>query len=177
MKNNLETEFMLDSIRQGYEDEKNPLFVWEAFKICMDESLYIPDWVFRYFNEVAGKLLELPRKYKTVSSDERSADEICGILGLSTKKGSRPVYEKYRIYERNREIISRISRRVFKQTESGMREVEKVTDAIEAVSKEVNLSFEAVREIYYDYVNNGKFIGKKTKKKKRKRKIKEEESR
>ena len=93
---------------------------------------------------------------------------------MRTKKGSRPPYERYLVYKRNREIVSLISRRVFKQTENGLKEVGKITHAIEAVSEEVNLSFEAVRESYYDYVNSGRFVGKKTKKKKLKQKIKEE---
>jgi hypothetical protein len=40
-----------------YKTTKNPLFLWEVFRLCREEDLLIPEWVNNYFDDCASKLL------------------------------------------------------------------------------------------------------------------------
>jgi hypothetical protein len=62
---NMSALFYLDVLRERYEESKNPLIFWEAFQVCLDEKLHIPDWVSNYFKESASKLLELSERKET----------------------------------------------------------------------------------------------------------------
>ena len=42
--------------RDGFKATNNPLFVWEAIRICYKEHTPLPQWVMEYLHEVAEKL-------------------------------------------------------------------------------------------------------------------------
>jgi hypothetical protein len=41
----------------GYLETKNPVYVWEAIKLCTDHKLPLPDWVSAYLATVANLML------------------------------------------------------------------------------------------------------------------------
>jgi hypothetical protein len=151
MKNNMETEFLLDSLRESYEKGKNPLFIWETFKICREDLHAIPGWVMEYFDSVADKLLELPNKYESGEPGQRASDDICRILGMKKKKGARSVFSNYRHYKNNQEIVSKVCERIVKQTPQGIVDDEKITHAMRAVAKEMKVDYRTVKRLYYKW--------------------------
>jgi hypothetical protein len=40
-----------------YRKTKNPLFLWQAYQICRKEKFAIPGWIYKYFDDCAGKIL------------------------------------------------------------------------------------------------------------------------
>jgi hypothetical protein len=152
MKNYMETEFLLDSLRESYEKVKNPLFIWEAFKICREDFHAIPGWVLEYLDAVADKLLELPNKYESGDPGQRASADICSVLGMKKKKGARSVFSNYRHYKNNQEIVSKVCERIVKQTPQGIVDDEKVTHAMRKVAKEFNVEYGTVRKLYYEWL-------------------------
>jgi hypothetical protein len=41
----------------GYIETKNPVYVWQAIKLCTDHKLPLPDWVSAYLASVANRML------------------------------------------------------------------------------------------------------------------------
>ena len=40
-----------------YKKTKNPLFLWEVYRLCRTEKATIPEWVYKYLDDCAGKIL------------------------------------------------------------------------------------------------------------------------
>jgi len=155
---NLLFQMELDAIHISYEENQNPLLVWEALELCMDASYPFPDWVSEYLKEVASKLLELPKKrddLKNPSTEKtlpRAAFDVSKALGMS-ESGSGDIFSSYLIFKRNQEIVSRVCGRIVRDTPQGIEDGEKVTHAMEAVAKEMNVEYSIVRKLYYEWVD------------------------
>ena len=40
-----------------YKKTNNPLFLWSVYRLCREENIAIPEWVYEYFDKCADKLL------------------------------------------------------------------------------------------------------------------------
>ena len=145
-------EMELDSLHINFQESDNPLFVWEAFETCRDRGQEIPDWVFEYFENVASNLVSLSEREEM--SDERASTEVYKALGMR-KFSSRDIFERFSLYKRNQNIVSRIC--YLTETEK-----KKVTHAITAVSEEMKLEKGTVQKIFYDWLNDGVYTKDKT---------------
>jgi hypothetical protein len=47
----------LDACLARYSETENPVFFWEALKVCTDHNLPYPDWVCSYLSAVANLML------------------------------------------------------------------------------------------------------------------------
>ena len=138
-------EMELDTILVNFQNTKNPLFVWEAFKFCCDNEQKIPDWVFEYFKNVASNLISLSEREKM--SDQRAANEVYEALEMS-QLSPRDIFDRFSLYKRNQNIVQRICYLIESKKK-------KVTRAITEVSEEVKLEYGTVRKIFYDWLNEG----------------------
>jgi predicted RNA methylase len=145
-------EMELDTILVNFQESKNPLFVWEAFKFCRDNGKEIPDWVFEYFGNVASNLISLSERERM--SDQRAADEVYGALEMSKLK-PRDIFDRFSLYKRNQNIVQRICNLIEDKKK-------KVTHAITAVSEQMELEYGTVRKIFYDWLNDGVYTKDKT---------------
>ncbi len=146
-------EMELDTILINFQESENPLFVWEAFKTCRDHGQEIPDWVFEYFENVASNLVSLSEREKMY--DERASAEVYEALGMK-KFSSRDIFERFSLYKRNQNIVSRICCLIEE-------EKMKFTHATRAVSEEMHLGQGNVERIFYNWVDNGAFTKEKIK--------------
>jgi hypothetical protein len=46
--------FLLD--RCSYEQTKNPIFLWSIYRLCRNENIAIPEWIFKYLDDCADKI-------------------------------------------------------------------------------------------------------------------------
>src|SRR5258708_3969119 len=72
----------VNAAERQYRESKNPLFVFEAYSHCRHEGLAIPDWVFRYFDDVAkalGALVDQTRAGPAIDEPNRQISEAFGI--------------------------------------------------------------------------------------------------
>ena len=98
-------EMELGTIFDNYQNTKNPLFVWVAFKSCRDNGQVIPDWVFEYFENVASNLISLSEREKM--SGHRAANEVYEALEMS-QLSPRDIFDRFSLYKRNQNIVQRI---------------------------------------------------------------------
>ena len=57
---NLEiTERFIEVGREGYENTKNPLYVWQAYQEARAAGITVPEWILEYLDESAAALWEL----------------------------------------------------------------------------------------------------------------------
>ncbi len=147
-------EMELDTILINYQESDNPLFVWEAFKYCRDNGKEIPDWVYEYFENVASNLLSLSKRDRM--SDKRASAEVHEALGMK-KLGSRDIFDRFSIYKRNQNIVSRISSLIIDENM-------KFTHATKVVSEEMHLGQESITNIFYNWVDKGAYTKEKRKK-------------
>jgi hypothetical protein len=155
----------LYGLREDYEKSGNPLFAWEAIKYGIDHEYQISQWVLSYFKEVAERFLELPKS--TVNLDKRVDFVITEILGMK-KKDFRNVFDRYRIYKRDDDIISRVCEHLVEQRNGGIYKTGTVSDACEKVAKEVNLDPKTVLKIFYDSAGERGLTERTVRRKKRK---------
>jgi hypothetical protein len=59
--------------------KKNPLTAWNTFMSCRKQEKPIPEWVLKYFDQVAADLLAVPP-----SGDGEEKDRVWKALGLNT---------------------------------------------------------------------------------------------
>lgn len=78
---NMNLLFFLDAQRERYEESRNPIFFWEALKICLDEKHPLPDWVSGYLLEAASKLLDLSELAQRQGLDKRASEKFYEALG------------------------------------------------------------------------------------------------
>jgi hypothetical protein len=133
----LHTQFFLDALKEGYDDIGNPIFAWEALKICREESLPIPEWALKYFEEAASSLLDVAEKARNPddNSKKRPSTEIPKALRMN-KRGSIDVFDQYNNYFRDQEIIRGLCNRLVKDTPDGIMANEILEDAKKNVAKE-----------------------------------------
>lgn len=101
---NLLFQMELDAIHISYEENQNPLLLWEALKLCLDEKYPVPDWASDYFSDVASKFFKLSDIAKRKSFDKRVAIEVYKALGMS-EAGAYNVFSKYSNLKRDKDII------------------------------------------------------------------------
>ena len=82
-------------------------------------------------------------------SSERASTEVYDALGMK-KYSSRNIFERFSLYKRNQDIVSRICYLIEK-------EKAKTTHALATVSEEKGLESGTVRKIFYDWLNDGIF--------------------
>lgn len=101
---NLLLEIELDAIHISYEENQNPLLLWRALKLCLDEKYPVPDWVSDYFLDVASKFLKLSDIAKRENFDDIAASEVYKTLGMS-KPGAGTFFSNYSELKRDTKII------------------------------------------------------------------------
>ncbi|MGD8993030.1 MAG: hypothetical protein PVI00_16350 [Desulfobacterales bacterium] len=138
-------EMEIDTIFVNFQITKNPLFVWEAFKLCREHGKEVPDWVYEYFENVASNLLSLSEREKM--SKQRAANEVYEALEMS-QLSPRDIFDRFSLYKRNQNIVQRICSLIEDKKK-------KVTHAVAAVSEEMKLEYGTVRKIFYDWLNDG----------------------
>jgi hypothetical protein len=100
------SELILAVLEMTFDDEKNPLYAWEAYALCRKEKRDIPGWVHRYFEQVAQRLLQLGEGDK--KSSQRASAEVYEALGMKVVPHSRNVFDRYQIAKRKKEIWARV---------------------------------------------------------------------
>ena len=97
-----------------YKTTKNPLFLWEIYRLCRKEEIAIPKWVYKYFDECADKIL--------INNDPGDkAPSLCHeALGLKSKGPGTPwkkvsdeikKWEAYVLFQKEDEALPEASRR------------------------------------------------------------------
>jgi hypothetical protein len=154
---NLLLQMELDVIHVSYKESRNPLLVWQALELCLDEKYPMPDWISDYLKEVASALLDLPKKrdeLKKPSAEKslpRAAFDVCKALGMS-QPGSTDIFSNYLIYNRNQEIVSRVCGLIVRETSQGIEDHAKVTRAMETIAQEMKVEYSTVMDLYYKWV-------------------------
>jgi hypothetical protein len=145
---NLPLEMELDAIHSFYEENQNPLLLWEALKLCLDEKYSVPDWVSDYFSAVASEFFKLSDIAKRRSFDKRVEIEVYKALGMS-EAGAYNVFSKYSNLKRDKDIIRDYYQLV------QVSEVGKADDktghvnAVEAVAEKWKVSESLVNKLIY----------------------------
>jgi hypothetical protein len=143
------SEFTLAVLDMYFDDEKNPLYAWEAYALCRKEKRDIPGWVHRYFEQVAERLLQLGEGDKKLS--RRASAEIYEALGMKVVPHSRNVFDRYQIAKRKREIWARV--RFLHRGESKLPLVEafkQVFSEIREKGMKIPLDMPTIKKAYYD---------------------------
>jgi hypothetical protein len=138
-------DFQLDVLSQYFEEDKNPLFVFEAYAICRKRERPLPYWVLGYLDQIAEKLLSLGERKKTFRG--RTSAQVYEALGMS-QRHPRNVFVRYQISNRERMIWARVESLICKG--------KKVTDAFEEVLRESReegwspaCNLQTVKKAYY----------------------------
>jgi|AntAceMinimDraft_9_1070365.scaffolds.fasta_scaffold01459_11 type I restriction-modification system DNA methylase subunit len=119
-----------------FEEEKNPLFAWQAYQASQELRVPIPCWVLDYLNEVAENLLNPSQP----SADERAGVTIQKAL-LMNKKGRGNVFLRYADFHDRWNALNQV-RELLEKGET-------LDNAFNKISKKINLSKEAVKKWYY----------------------------
>jgi hypothetical protein len=140
--------FFLDSLRERYEESKNPLIFWEVLQVCLDEKLPIPDWVSNYFRESATKLIELADRQE--KSGQRAAFEVYRALGMK-KPGSGNIFTQFQRQRREQKVIWKILDKAEFDDEG---EIKNIVKLLKDVTKEMKkedpmLEYGTVSDIYF----------------------------
>ena len=70
--------------RLFYKKTKNPLFLWEVYRLCRTENAPIPEWIYKYLDDCAGKILT------NNDPGERAASLCHEALGLKSSGPGTP---------------------------------------------------------------------------------------
>ena len=146
---NLPLEMELDAIHIFYEENQNPLLLWEALKLCLDTKYPIPDWVSGYFSDVASKFLKLADITKRKSLDKKVEDEVFNALGME-EHPSKNIFTNYSNLQRNREIISDYYQLILVDEDDKVRDKKGHNNAVKAVAKKWNVSISQINKLIYN---------------------------
>ena len=84
-------DMMGNMLREEYKATQNPLYIFQAYQYYRSRNYTPASWVFEYFDEVAGSLINEARaRKKGASAGERSAFTVYDILGMK-----RDVFSSY----------------------------------------------------------------------------------
>ena len=144
----LQLEMELDAIHNFYKEKQNPLFLWEALKLCYSNSHPLPYWVLNYFKESASNLIELSDRQE--KSEQRAAFEVYKALGMK-EPGSGTIFSKYQIQQRDQKIIWKILDKADYDEEGDVKNITKVLkDTTEELKKEdPMLEYATVRKTWF----------------------------
>jgi hypothetical protein len=133
----LHTQFFLDALEEGYNDIGNPLFAWEALKICCEECLSIPGWALKYFEETSSNLLDVADKARNPddNSKKRPSTEIPKALKMN-QRGSIDVFDQYIKYHRNQELVRKVCQLIIEKSPEAIEDGRGIMSIIEEVSNE-----------------------------------------
>jgi hypothetical protein len=144
-----ETLFQLYAKR--FTHGENPIYAWEVYKICRSNSLPLPEWVMKYFDEVASNLMA-PLHTKEGAKDlffHKADKKRIGIFLQKAlkmdKKGGGDVYKRYTNIEKNLGPIWKLN----KLLEKGMT----LEDAKTEISSETDMPEDTLHKLYYQYKN------------------------
>jgi hypothetical protein len=143
------SEFTLAVLELYYDDEKNPLYAWEAYALCRREKRDIPGWVLRYFEQVAEKLLQITERDKELT--QRASAEVYDALGMKVVPHSRNVFDRYQIAKRKREIWARV--RFLHGGESKLSLVEAFKQVLREMGEKgmkIPVDMATIKKAYYD---------------------------
>ncbi len=144
----LQLEMELDAIHNFYKEKQNPLFLWEALKLCYSNSHPLPYWVLNYFKESASNLIELSNRQE--QSNKRTASEVYNALGMN-KPGSGNIFSKYQIQQRDQKIIWKILDKAEYDEEGDVKNIVKVMKEVteELKKEDPMLEYATVRKTWF----------------------------
>jgi hypothetical protein len=145
----LRLEMELDAIHNFYKEKHNPLFLWEALKLCSCNYRPLPYWATNYFRDAAAKLLALAARQE--KAGERAAFEVYRALGMK-KPGSGNIFTQYQRRQREQKVIWKILDKA-EFNEKG--EIENIVKLLKEVTEELKkedsmLEFGTVSDIYFN---------------------------
>jgi DNA-binding transcriptional MerR regulator len=120
----------------------NPLLVWEAYRHCRKNNISVPEWVHRYLDDAAQKLL-------AIHSTEGLDWDIAKALGLKTDGGKGTYFSRYKETKLKLDAVSKVMERIEKNKEGVLTACGTVANEIE---QEEGLFYEAktISNWYYE---------------------------
>lgn len=96
---------LFEDMRLGFEQTKNPLFVWDCYALCRRLNKPVPSWIFEYFDSVASKMM----------NRNNNAGKLPEILGFKEmckdgKQYGGKAWPQYLSYTTGREVAARVVR-------------------------------------------------------------------
>jgi hypothetical protein len=83
-----------------YNDTRNALALWAAFRVCLQHDRPVPDGIKQFFAEIADKLLQY-----SANAAPQARDLVADlVLGTKNEGGGPSVFERYATYIKNREL-------------------------------------------------------------------------
>ncbi len=79
--------------------KKNPLFVYEGFRICRQHGFIIPEWIFEHFDEIANNLFEVVEEKQSDDAQKTASwlqDAFKFNRGLG---GTGDFFSQYKLFE------------------------------------------------------------------------------
>jgi hypothetical protein len=143
------SELILAVLEMNFDDEKNPLYAWEAYALCRKEKRDIPGWVLRYFEQVAEKLLQITERDKKLI--QRASAEVYDALGMKVVRHSRNVFDRYQIAKRKRDIWARV--RFLHEGETKLPLVEAFKQVFREMQErgmKIQVDMPTIKKAYYD---------------------------
>jgi hypothetical protein len=94
---------------ERYFEEHNPVYAWEAYKICREKRRPVDKWILEYFDHVTSGMMALVDEAKGTQkgSDKKTRDKIYDALGMK-RMGPWNLFRRYCTAEIRREGLSRI---------------------------------------------------------------------
>lgn len=129
-------KMLIELYRRAFEEENNPLYIWQAYQISRQSGVSIPWWILDYFDEVAKGLLS-PHK-----SSERISISIQKALKMNTK-GRNSFFKRYLDIMKKISVVSQI----LNLLEAG----ETLEDAIYQVSEKTGKKEDTLHKWFYSY--------------------------
>jgi len=99
-------QFCLDTSLDNYMDTGNPIYVWEAIRLCSVEKLDYPEWVNEYLYKTAVNLGDIRGG---VGNDKTLHKEILSAIGMNRGKGGASFVKSREIDKNIREAVIQIS--------------------------------------------------------------------
>jgi hypothetical protein len=92
---------LMDDLRRGFEENGNPLFIWDAYQLCRKDKRHPPTWVEEYFDKTAWRMTDI----NNVPSD---AAEYLGFRNKKAIGGGPQAWEQYASFIVRREAVSHV---------------------------------------------------------------------
>ncbi len=119
----------------AYVLSENPIHIWEAYRDCRKMGREPPPWVFAYFDESAGRLL---------NDNPRTPSQIADALDL--RAGGRSPAARLGKDKRDLSFLWTVA--ALEKRGGRIRE-----DIFKAIAPDLGLTVEATKNLYHDLIN------------------------
>ncbi len=128
----------LDGFKLDYEETGNPLAVWDAYQFVRENSLPLPEWILKYLDGTAKRLMRTDNK----------ANKLDWCFGFDSSGGSGP-WKQYKSYRERIIAISYVIDQINKNDGKPMDDI--FRGAAQCVKEEwgTDINFETVKQWFY----------------------------